>query len=63
MRNSEDIVVSKGLQFSTEGTNSVLIIESAKTKDGGVYNLNAVNRMGKITLKTELVIQSKNKKI
>lgn len=41
-----------------DGEDYILEIQSAKMSDSGQYNLIASNRVGKLSCKTELVVQS-----
>lgn len=59
-RRGEDLVTSDELKITKEDdTKYVLLIDSAKQSDSGVISLLASNRVGKITCKTDLIVQSK----
>jgi hypothetical protein len=48
----------KGIETLNDGENYILALSSAQVDDAGVYNIVASNRVGKITSKTELIVQS-----
>ncbi len=60
VRKGEDIHVEEGskkFEKLKENHKCVLLIHNPKMEDSGVYNIVAANKVGKITAKTELVVQ------
>lgn len=62
IKRGEDIVpsVDNGLDIMADGENFILEIQTAKESDSGTYTLIASNRVGKISCKTELIVQGKS---
>jgi hypothetical protein len=60
VRRAEDLVTSKekGLAVYSEGNTHILEIDSTKIDDAGVYTVVAFNKVGKITTKTDFIVQS-----
>mgnify|MGYP001810494054 CR=1 FL=1 len=60
VRKGEDVKTSSenGIFLNEEAGVYSLSIDKAKAADAGVYNVSAVNRVGKVATKTELVVQS-----
>ena len=60
-KRGEEIVASGETNFeiSSDSTTYSLVNKSAKAENAGVYNLLASNKLGKVTAKTELIVQSK----
>ena len=61
VKRGEDLVSSKekGIEIYSDGNKYTLTIDSSKMNDSGVYNIDAQNRVGKVTTKTELIVQRK----
>lgn len=57
-KKGEDLVCSKEnrLEMITDGQNNILMLDCASMKDAGIYNIAAVNRVGKTNCKTELIV-------
>lgn len=59
IRKGEDMVSSteRGINIVSDGTKQILELKTLKGEDAGVYTVVGANKAGKITCKTELVVQ------
>jgi hypothetical protein len=57
IKKGDDVVSGNGIDIYSDGDCYTLSIDSAKLTDAGVFNITAQNRVGKVTCKTELIVQ------